>query len=171
MTNTDEILCEGKHLRFKKRNGWEFVERRDEAAGVMIVAVTADERLLLVEEFRPPLAAHVVSLPAGLVGDEGHAEDPEQAARRELVEETGYECSRLERLGGGPTSPGLSSETMSFFRATGLSRVGDPSEEGIRVHAIALGDLLRWTDERTRQGVLIHPMLWAGLHLSELRRD
>jgi len=83
-----EVLCEGRHMVFLKTGDWEYVEHRVAKEAAMIVAVTEDRRLVLAEEFRPPVGRPVVSLPTGLIGDEG-AEDGSNAARRELAEETG----------------------------------------------------------------------------------
>jgi len=163
----DEVLYRGSHLTLRRRGGWEYVERRDRAPGVLVVATTAAGDLLVIEEFRPPVNARVVSLPAGLVGDEGEAESPETAARRELLEETGYECRELEPLGGGPSTPGLASEMVSFYRARGVRKVGEPrAEEDIRVYEIPMASAVEWTLGRAAEGALVHPMLWAGLLLA-----
>jgi ADP-ribose pyrophosphatase len=165
----ERLLYEGKFLSLKQRGSWEYVDRRAGAAGVMVVAVTPEGALLLVEEERPPVGARVVSLPAGLAGDEDAAEEPSQAAARELREETGYEAQALDLLGGGPSSPGLSAETVSFFLARGVRRVGEPAPQGkIRLHAVRPGEVRSWAREREREGILIHPLLWAGLYLARL---
>jgi len=164
-----DVLCEGRHLRLLKRGKWEYVERHGRAQGVMIVAVTPDGRLLLVEEYREPARARVLSLPAGLVGDEGHPEPARVAARRELREETGYSARVLRLLGGGPVSPGLASERVTFFLARGLRRLGDPTgEEEITVRAVPLGRVREFARRRARAGLQIHPLLWAGLYLASL---
>jgi ADP-ribose pyrophosphatase len=168
----DEVLFRGSHLTLRRRGSWEYVERRGQAPGVLIVATTADDVLLLIEEFRPPVDARVVSLPAGLVGDEGEEETPEAAARRELLEETGYECTELEYLGGGPSTPGLASEMVGFYRARDVRKVAEPrAEEEIVVHQVPLDDAVAWTRRRASEGVLIHPMLWAGLLLAGEPRE
>jgi ADP-ribose pyrophosphatase len=132
----------------------------------MVVAVTPEGRLLLVEEHRPPVGGRVISLPAGLAGDEGQAEDPAQAAARELREETGYEAEAFELLGGGPSSPGLSSETVSFYLARGVRRAGPPTgEEEITLHAVPVSEVHSWARAREREGFRIHPLLWSGLYL------
>jgi ADP-ribose diphosphatase len=165
----EKLLYEGRHLSLKQTGTWEYVERRWKAGGVLVVAVTADGTLLLVEEYRPPVGGRVISLPAGLVGDEGKPEDPAGAAARELREETGYETAALEFLGEGPSSPGLSSETVSFFLARGVRKEGEPTaDEEITLHAVPLPEIRNWTRERASQGALIHPLLWAGLYLARL---
>lgn len=82
-------LCRGKFLELLKEGRWEYVRRVNATGAVMIVAVTKEGELLLVEEYRVPLHARTVGLPAGISGDEGE-ESTLQSARRELEEETGY---------------------------------------------------------------------------------
>jgi ADP-ribose pyrophosphatase len=171
MTTEREILFEGRHLNLLRRRGWEYVEHRTAPEAVMIVALTPDRRIVLVEEFRPALDATVVSLPAGLVGDEG-PETPEAAARRELREETGYEAPRLDLLARGPGSPGQSSELITFFLAPGVFAAGPQAEHDrktIRVHAIPVADLPAWADRREAEGAVIDPKIWAGLYLEGIR--
>ena len=111
----DRTLAETRFLRFVDRDGWSFVERVSATAVVMIVAVTDEGKLVLVEQPRPPLGRRVIELPAGLVGDEpGQANEAlEDAARRELLEETGYAASSMERLATCATSPGMTNELSS----------------------------------------------------------
>lgn len=162
----DRLLYEGRHLSLRQTDSWEYVERRGKAAGVMVVAVTPKGNLLLVEEYRPPVSGRVLSLPAGLVGDDG-PEPASVAAARELREETGYEAVELEFLGAGPSSPGLASESVSFFLARQTRRAGEPTGvEEISLHEIPLGRVREWTREQERGGALIHPLLWAGLYLA-----
>jgi ADP-ribose pyrophosphatase len=164
-----EVLFRGEHLLFRRRRGWEYAEHRTAKESVMIVALTADARIVLVEESRPAVNALVVCLPAGLVGDEG-PEDRESAARRELAEETGWEATTLELLGRGPGSAGMSSEIVNFYLARGVRRTGEQGvreKDEIRVHVTALGELGRWAREREEEGILIDPKVWSGVHLAE----
>ncbi|HVE65618.1 MAG TPA: NUDIX hydrolase [Thermoanaerobaculia bacterium] len=166
-----EVLFEGEHLELRRRRGWEYVEHRVAKESVMVVALTADDRVVLVEEFRPAVDASVVCLPAGLVGDEG-PEESESAARRELLEETGWEAEALELVGRGPGSAGQSSEIVAFYAARGVRRTGEQGERErveIRVHVVPLADLVGWTRERESAGVLIDPKMWSGLFLAGWR--
>jgi ADP-ribose pyrophosphatase len=164
----DRILVETKFLRCIDRDGWFFVERPNARAVVTIVPVTQDGRLVLVEQFRPPVGRHVVELPAGLVGDEpGRADEGlEAAARRELIEETGYDARRLIPIAEGATSPGVVNEIASFFLATELFKVGaggGVEDENIRVHEVPLAEASAWLRARAASGALISAKVYAGL--------
>lgn len=163
-----EVLFVGEHLELRRRRGWEYAEHRTAKESVMVVALTGDGRIVLVEELRPAVDASVVCLPAGLVGDEG-PEDRESAARRELREETGWEAGALEHVGRGPGSAGMSSEIVNFYVARDVRLAGEQGErerEEIRVHVVPISGLLAWTVEQERAGVLIDPKVWAGLSLA-----
>ena len=171
MSKDPQIICEGRHMLFLDRAGWEYVEHRTAKEAAMIVAITAKDEIVLAEEFRPPLNAPVVSLPAGLVGDEG-PEDPSEAARRELSEETGHAADALIAIGRGPGSPGQSSEMITFFLAERAVRVGEQAEhdrDKIRVHIVPLVDLAAWARRREAEGAIIDTKIWAGLYLAGRR--
>jgi ADP-ribose pyrophosphatase len=166
------VLAEGKHLRLIQEGRWEYAERTKAKGAVVIVAVTDDRRLLLVEQYRVPVARRVVELPAGLVGDvEGEeAEELEAAARRELLEETGYEAATMKLVAIGPPTSGLASEIVAFIVASQLKQTsaggGDDSEE-IEVHTIELASLPNWLEEQSARDVLIDPKVYAGLYFAE----
>src|SRR3954447_17136805 len=156
----DRVLVETRFLRCIDRDGWFFVERPNATGVVTVVPVTKDKRLVLIEQYRPPVKQTVIELPAGLVGDEaGHeTETLEAAARRELIEETGYDAGRLSFLARCSTSPGVTTELSNFFLATELVKVGDGggvSGEDIRVHEVPLADARRWLSEKAAQGGLV----------------
>ena len=133
----------------------------------MVLALDGDH-VLLVEQHRPPLGARCLELPAGLVGDEDAGEAEEAAAARELEEETGWRAGRLEPLGRFASAPGLSSETFTLWRATGLTRVGaggGVAGEDIAVHRVARATLGRFVAEKRRAGVVIDARLLAVLTL------
>ena len=163
-----DILCEGRHMRFLRAGHWEYVEHRVAKEAAMIVAVTEDRLLVLAEEFRPPIGRPVVSLPTGLVGDEG-AEDASNAARRELREETGYTADAFVPIGRGPGSAGQSSEMILFFLASPARLAGEQAAHDrgrIRVHAVPLARLREWTARRESEGAAIDPKIWAGLWMA-----
>src|SRR5690606_40405308 len=143
-----EILHEGKWLRLCRRGRWEFAERTHAGGmAVIIVAATPDDRVLFVEQPRVPLGRRTIEMPAGLVGDQAGEDTLEDAARRELVEETGWRPTHVEVLLVGPTSSGMSSERIAFVRATGLERVGPgggDATEAIVVHEVPRAGAPAW---------------------------
>ena len=164
-----QVLYEGKFLRLKKQANWEYVQRVTASGAVHIIAVTPDDELLLVEQRRLPVAGVVIELPAGVVGDEaGHEkETPEQAAARELVEETGYRPQRLERIYQGPSSPGMASEIVTMVRAHELEKIGEGggvAGENITVRRVPLTEISHWLAERAAQGRMIDHKVYAALY-------
>ena len=103
-TGNEKILGEGDFIRLHSRDGWEFVSRKGVTGIVVIVPVTDDGRIVLVEQYRHAVQKAVIELPAGLVGDKPGQmhEDLPTAAHRELLEETGYEAQRMVSLVSGP---------------------------------------------------------------------
>ncbi|MEO6968749.1 MAG: NUDIX hydrolase [Rhodanobacteraceae bacterium] len=167
-----EILHKGKWLTLKQRGRWEFVERNQPQGAVIIVAVTPDDRVLFVEQYRVPIRAFTIEMPAGLVGDLEHAgdEDVLQAARRELEEETGYAGACIVPLHSGPSSAGMSSEIMHFVRALDLRKVGDgggDDTENIVVHEVPRAQAGTWLRDKAAEGYSIDPKLFAGLWFLE----
>jgi len=162
-----EVLGEGRYLRLVRRDGWEFVERIGTDGVVAIVAVNAEDELVVVEQPRPAVGRTVFDLPAGLAGDVEGEDTLEAAAARELEEETGYRAGRLQRIAAAPPSPGLSSEVVTFFRADQLERVGaggGVDSERITVHLVPVGGIDAWLAARAADGALIDLKLYAGLH-------
>jgi len=170
---TPETLYQGRWLTLRRRGTWEYVERNTAGGGaVIIIAVTPEDKLLFVEQYRVPIGQKTIEMPAGLIGDlDGHdGEDALLAARRELEEETGYACERVQLVHAGPSSAGMSTEMMVFVHATGLRRSGpgggDDSEE-ITVHEVARTQAGPWLLRMAREGYSIDPKLFAGLWFLE----
>ncbi len=163
-----KIVWEGKYLRVRVCGSWEYAERPNSPAGIVIVAVTSEDKLLLTEQYRVPMQKRVIELPAGLAGDEQyHGEEFVEAARRELLEETGYEAADWEPLVGGPTSAGLSNEVVMFFRGRNLRKTGPgggTGDEKIKVHEVPVAEVARWLREREEQGGAVDPRIYAGLY-------
>lgn len=162
------VLHEGKFLRLVDLDTWEFVERVNASGVVVVVAVTPEGRLLLVEQPRRPVRTTVIELPAGLAGDEPGArgEALAEAARRELEEETGYACDALEVMCEGPSSAGLTSEVLTVFRARGVRRVGaggGVAGEAITLHEVPLAEVHAFLRARTAAGALVDPKVYAAL--------
>jgi ADP-ribose pyrophosphatase len=167
-----KVIKEGKFLRLLSRSNWEYVDRRNISGIVVIAALTDEGKLVLVEQFRIPVNAMVIELPAGLAGDrpEDRDEDFVQAARRELIEETGYDAARFELVASGPISPGMSFEEIDLFVATGLKRVsagGGDETEDIIVHEVPIGQIGPWLRQKQADGSKVDPKVFAGVYFLE----
>ena len=132
---------QGRFITAKTRGRWEYVSRARGIKAAVILAITPEDEVVLVEQFRIPLGKPCIELPAGLIGDDdgGEGEDAAIAAIRELEEETGYNAARMEDLGEFYSSPGMVSEAFTLFRAYDLTRVsagGGVEGEGITVHHV-----------------------------------
>ncbi|KLI97775.1 NUDIX hydrolase [Luteimonas sp. FCS-9] len=183
MTNTDagpadaaEVLYQGDWLRLVRRGKWESCERTHGGNGmaVLIIAVTPDDEVLFVEQYRVPLGARTIEMPAGLVGDRGSSDSLEDAARRELIEETGWSAGRVDVLLTGPTTAGMSNERVAFVRARELTRVGDGGGvdgEDIVVHRVPRAGAPAWLMARHREGYELDLKLWAGLWMVDHEPD
>lgn len=170
-----EVLHEGKWLRLVRIGHWESCERtHHQGMAVIVIAVTPDDEVLFVEQHRIPLGAATIEMPAGLVGDDHDDDSPEAAARRELVEETGWEPERVEVLLVGPTSAGMTNERIAFVRATGLRKVGEGGgvgDEAITVHSVPRAEAPAWLLARQAEGYELDLKLWAGLWMIDHNPD
>lgn len=169
MAREIETIAETKHLRFVRRDGWDYIERPNATGVVCIVAHTNENKVLLVEQFRPPVGCNVIELPAGLSGDlsDNPKETLEEAARRELLEETGYQARTLTRKAVIASSAGLTNEVVTLFIAHGLERVsgggGDENEE-IELHEVPLEEATAWFAQAQSEGKLVDGRVYAGLY-------
>lgn len=156
-TGPTTSLYEGRFLRMVQKGGWEFCQRTNAKGVVGILALTEAGEIILIEQHRVPLEAVVIEIPAGLAGDIVGAEDEAwvEAAKRELLEETGFEGDDWTHVGEGTLSAGLTDETMHLFVARGLRRVhggGGAGDENITVHLIPLVQAAAWLQEQRDLG-------------------
>ena len=147
---------QGKMITVEVEDGKEIVRH---GAAVAIVAVDADERVLLVRQGRPAVGGKVLEIPAGMV-DSG--EQPLQAAKRELQEETGLHGGTWVEVGSVLSSPGFTDERIHLFVATGLEEgEADPDDgedlELVRMPVAELPGLIaEIEDAKTLAGLLLY---------------
>lgn len=154
----EEIMWSGRFITAKRRGKWEYVGRSRGIEAAVIVAIDEDRHVLLVQQYRVPLGADCLELPAGLVGDDTEGEAVELAAGRELEEETGYRASALENAGRFASSPGMVSETFTLVIARGLEKVGDGGGvegENIIVHRVPLAEISSFVARKRAEGLII----------------
>ena len=155
----EEIVWQGKWITAKKRGRWEYASRARNIRAAVILPLDGDH-VILVEQFRVPLGKTCLELPAGLIGDDDGTqdEDPMAAARRELVEETGYEAADWADMGEYFSSPGMVSESFTLLRASGLTKVsegGGIEGENITVHRVKMADIADFIEHARTQGMAI----------------
>lgn len=136
-----------------------YVAVRDDFA--LVAAVTDDDELVLVRQWKQGIGAVTLELPGGTVD----GESPDEAAARELLEETGYACADLHRVGGGPLDPSKETCRAFLYLGTGAKQVArqalDETEE-IEVVLVPV-ELLR---ERIAAGEIDAPTSVAGIYLT-----
>jgi ADP-ribose pyrophosphatase len=129
--------------------------------GSVIAAVTDDNKIIMVKQFRKPMESPILEVPAGkLDGDE----DPADAALRELSEETGYTAGKLEKLTEFYPSVGYTTEVLHIYLATDLKPgVCHPDEnEVLEVMEMDLEEVYRMVmDGRIHDGKTIAAVMMA----------
>ena len=143
---SSETVFEGTLLKLRvdtvrtpsgKEASREIVEHPGSAA---IVPVTTDGKVLFVRQFRYSTGEYLLELPAGLI-DEG--EDPEETAKRELVEETGFEAGTIRELAKVYISPGYTKEITAIYLAEDCRPVEheDDEDEPIQLFPVPLTEI------------------------------
>jgi len=171
----DELLFEGRFLSLHKKTGrnWEYAARKYCKGIVGILAVTDRREIVLTEQFRPAVTKRVFELPAGLAGDDPLKPDEPflSAAKRELLEETGFEARKWWSLLDGPSSAGLTDETITIFLATGLVRVAERDTHGvegesIKVHLVPVAEVLDFLRRQQEDGAAVDFKIFASLYVA-----
>jgi ADP-ribose pyrophosphatase len=146
-TLASQLVYQGRAVRLRvdtvrasggRETTREIVEHSD---CIAIIAVDAEDRVLLVKQFRKAVEKELLEIPAGGI-DPG--ESPEAAVSREMREETGYLPRRVERLGGFYSAPGYSTEYLYLFLATDLtpSQLFAEDSEGISLVRVSPEQIL-----------------------------
>ena len=129
---------------------------------VSILALTKDRKVLLVRQYRPAVERYTLELPSGHVES---GESPEDAARRELLEETGFEAEKLENLGCLVPDTGRLSNQLWCFVASGATRneAAPTLEEGIELVVCTQEDLVHYILESRLEHALNMALILLGL--------
>ena len=114
-----------------------------------VLALTPENKIVLVEQYRKPMERALVEIPAGKLEP---GEKPEVTAVRELEEETGYECNRLDHIISFYTSPGFADELIHLYLATGLRKKENPraadEDEFVELIEVSLEEAIQLVKEQ-----------------------
>ncbi|HUQ23358.1 MAG TPA: NUDIX hydrolase [Gaiellaceae bacterium] len=148
-------IWEGRRFAVLVEDGYEIADTPD---AVAILALDAQQRVVLVRQMRVPAGGSLLELPAGLI-DEG--EEPLETAQRELREETGLRGGRWRQLASFWSSPGFVNERVTVFAADGLEEGETDPDEGEEV------EVVRWTltEVQARLGEIEDATTLVGLLL------
>jgi len=145
-TLASQLIYEGRAVKLRvdtvqmpsgRETAREIVEHED---CVAIIAIDAENSVLLVRQFRKPIEKELLEIPAGGI-DSG--EDAVAAVRRELQEETGYLPGKVEKLGGFYSAPGYCTEYLYLYLATDLtpSQLYAEDTENIRLIRVPVSQI------------------------------
>jgi len=142
----DETVYEGKYIRtvirtYRGRTGktkqWEMIKRKSFKKIVAIAPITSRNEIIFTKTYRIPLKKYVIELCAGLTDKKGETES--RAAKRELMEETGYAVSKVKKFTTGPYSSGLVDTQMTIYLGFGAKKIQEPKlEESEDIETIIL---------------------------------
>lgn len=132
---------------------------RDDFA--LVAAVTGQDELVLVRQWKQGIGAIELELPGGVVDDE----EPEAAAERELLEETGYACAKLRRVGSGPLDPSKETTRVHLYLGTGARLVAAQAlDESEQIEVVL--EPLAGVRGLIRDGSIEAPTSVAGIYLA-----
>ncbi|MFZ1729062.1 MAG: NUDIX hydrolase [Bacteroidota bacterium] len=169
-----EIIYEGRVftvIRDEVRHSSGYTAVREVArhdGGAVIAAVHDNGDILLIWQFRYPVAEEILELPAGKLAPE---EDPLDCARRELREETGCTADHWEKLTAMLSTPGFCTEVLHIYLAQGLhdgKQELEEGEENLTVFRVPMREALamcadgRICDGKTITGLSLAAMRLAG---------
>jgi ADP-ribose pyrophosphatase len=173
-----QIIYEGRVFTIvrdevRHRSGYESVrEVVEHDGGAVVAAVTDDGDVILIRQYRYPVAGAIIELPAGKLSP---GEDPLDCAKRELREETGFSAGRWEKLTAMLSTPGFCSEVLHIYLARELrngEQALEEGEESITVLRLPIREALAMcADGRIRDGKTLTGLALAAMRLGLLRFD
>ena len=132
---------------------------------INVIPLTRDGRLVCVRQYRHGIQETTLEIPGGVIDD---GEDPLEAARRELIEETGYEPEEITLLGCVSPNPAIQNNRCFSFLATGCRRVAEQNLDGTEDIAVELIDPAD-VPHLVREGSFNHALVVAAFYLFDHR--
>jgi ADP-ribose pyrophosphatase len=143
--------------RTNKEHDFYILESRD---WVNIIPLTRNKEVILIRQYRHGIREITLEIPGGIIEN---GDSPEDSARRELLEETGYRDSEMIPLGSVHTNPAFLNNRCYTFLALGVTRVGPQDQdenEDIEVVVSPLGKI----PELIRNGEITHSLILAAFY-------
>ncbi|MGN8644794.1 NUDIX hydrolase [Gracilibacillus sp. HCP3S3_G5_1] len=137
----DEVL-----LANQQTQNFSYIEFRE---GVCVLAITDDNQVVMLKQYRYPLQSTELEFPAGMIEED---EEPLFAAKRELLEETGYEAEEWQSLDYFYPSPGSTTEKIHLFLASKATKITDQfldELENIEVELVNMKDFCKLVEQGT----------------------
>lgn len=161
---------EGRFLSLREIEDWEFATRPNATGVVGVFALTRNQEVILVEQYRRPVQSRVLEICAGLIGDEPELahESLRDCAARELLEETGHSPGEMTHLLSSPTSAGMTDETTHLFFARDCHQTapgGGVGNEDITTHLVPLAELPLFLKNAPDSGLSVDFKIHACLAL------
>jgi ADP-ribose pyrophosphatase len=132
---------------------------------VNVIPLTADEQVIMVEQWRHGTRSIQLETPGGLMED---GETPEQSARRELLEETGYEPREVALLGTVHPNPAIQTNVQHYLLAKDCRKIAESTldhAEDITVRLVPLGDVPQMIEKgEITHGIVIGGFYWLNLY-------
>jgi ADP-ribose pyrophosphatase len=175
------VVHRGRYLTFQV----DTIERADGSRGtreivahpgaVAILAIDAEDRVLLVRQYRVAVGEALLEIPAGTldVAEDGSIEDPDIAAPRELEEETGMRAGSWRLIARFFTAPGFASEEMHLYLATDLrpaeaDRLGPDEDERLLLERMPWREAVAAAERgELRDGKTLVALLWLARLVGE----
>ncbi|MBS4217244.1 NUDIX hydrolase [Bacillus sp. FJAT-49711] len=135
---------------------------------VAVIALTDQNKIVMVEQYRKPLERSLLEIPAGKLE---YGEEPLVTAERELEEETGYAAGKMEHLTSFYTSPGFADELIHLYIAKDLKKIDNPKigdeDEFVELYEITLEEALQFVlDKRIYDAKTAYAVLYLQLRMA-----